>query len=105
MHAASDGYSLRELFVDASAPSFLDSAKNTGSRSGGARMRALCDRVERLAPDTARHLLDSFQEAVGAAWGGREALAPHLTILEAGPLLIELDELINRCSQLRSSGD
>lgn len=86
VHAASDGYSLRELFVDASAPGFLDTARS-GSRSGGARMRSLCDRVERLAPDAARCLLSSLRKAACAAWGGREALAMHLAALEASPSL------------------
>lgn len=73
---------MRELFVDASRPGFMDSGG-----PGCARVQALCDRVERLAPEQARGLLGSFREAAGAAWGGRDALAGRLAMVEVGPLL------------------
>jgi hypothetical protein len=78
--AASDGLSLRELFVDASRPGFL-----AGGSLERKRLQALYDRLERLPHEQARALLGRLRDCCAAVWGGGAALSDELHAVEVGP--------------------
>lgn len=71
--------SLHELYAEASKPGCMD-----GCGPGARRLRALCDRLERLSNEQARQLLGSFQACAASVWQGSDAFAPELRTTEVG---------------------
>ncbi|CAL8462846.1 g2380 [Coccomyxa elongata] len=95
--AGLDDLSLHKLYVGASQPGYME-----GAGAGLRRLQALCDKLERLSAQQARHLLDSFQECAAAVWRGSEAFASELRTVQE--LAREVDEGAAAASREGPSG-
>ena len=75
--AASDGFSLTSLYVDASGPGYMAQG-GLGQR----RLRALCDGVERLGDARCRELAEALLRSCRGVAGGPQAAAAELACVE-----------------------
>ena len=75
--AASDGFSLTSLYVDASASGYMAQG-GLGQR----RLRALCDGVERLSDARCHELLEALLRSCRGVAGGLQAAAAELACVE-----------------------
>ena len=75
--AASDGFSLTSLYVDASAPGYMAQG-GLGQR----RLRGLCDKVQALSDARCRELLEAPLRSCRGVAGGPQAAAAGIACME-----------------------